>query len=94
MSSVDEHVKTVKTNHPHVDAILHTYWESYDDGFASIDFMLFNKKTDDIRVEKSYTPRSRYYKEGRFDRKDVIHEYGTEFNDWVKKVNKRKYLRW
>ena len=56
--------------------------------------MLHNKELEDIRIEKAYTPRSKYYKEGRFDRKDVIHEYGVEFDDWVKKVNKRKYLRW
>jgi len=56
--------------------------------------MLINKETEDIRIEKSYTPRSEYYKKGHFGRKDVIHEYGVEFDNWVKKVNKRKYLRW
>jgi len=94
MPSVNDHVKTVKTKHPHVDAILSTYWESYGDGHASIDFVLFNKKTEDLRIEKSYRPRSRYYKQGHFDSSDVIREYGVEFDDWVKNINKRKYLRW
>lgn len=94
MPSVNDEVKSVKTKHPGVYAIMSSYWESYGDGFASIDFMLYNKKLEKFRNEKSYTPRTGGYLEGDFSNSDVFQDYGKRFNQWVKEVNRRKYLKW
>lgn len=91
MSSVNQQVKSVKTKHPCVYAIISSYWEPYG---VSIDFTLYNKKLDKIRIEKSYTPSTGGYLEGRFSNSDIMLDYGKRFNQWIKEVNKRKCLRW
>ena len=94
MTSVNDQAKSVKTKHKGIDAILGSYWESYRGGHVSITFELYNKKIDDFRIEKEYRPRSEKYLSGKFSNKDVIKDYGARFNQWVKGVNKRKYLKW
>jgi len=92
MPTVGGIVKQVKTKHG-VKALLDYDWESYGDGSTMVKFVLISPEGN-TRIEKVFTPAGTYWKRGLFNEKDVLRNYGKPFDNWVKEINQRKYLRW
>jgi len=96
MVSSEGEVKVIKLkNHKNTEAILYMYWDSsWGEGYAEINFLLHNIKTNETIFIKKFKPRAEYYISGEFDEKDVLNDFGNKFKDWVKRLEKAPFIKW